>query len=397
MTGLLFCCLLFSGLKFILNVEGYDCMVSSLTSIFVADIFGVVLVAVLLAGNRWLLRSASIENRALLAMVILTMVSCGMDCLLFAIDKINIPILRMIAIFGDSWLYVSNLLCAFLWLFFLTKYACGGISKWHMNVLLVVVGLGLLGVLFNLFYPFIFSIDETNTYHRYWGYWLYTAVDYLITIDSIAVYFWKKSKNGVLRIFPIGVYLIPLMIGTVAQTVFYGVSAIAASLAISMAGVLTTMQTDLIFKDGLTGLYNRIYLDHHLASVAQSRNSVINALMLNMKGLKIINEKFGHAVGDEALKNLAKVLQKSMGDVGVPLRYSGDEFIVLLNTRNEAEMNSCLQAIDISLEKFNEKSNVPYELAVAVGSAQQDLRTYGVDGFINTIHTKMRENKSKAT
>lgn len=372
-------------------------MISSLTSIFVADVFGFVLVAVLLAGNRWLFRSASIENRALLAMVLLTMVSCAMDSTLFAIDGINNSILRIVAIFGDSWLYVSNLLCAFLWLFFLTKYACGGISKRHMNALVTVVGLGLLGVLINLFYPFIFSIDETNTYHRYWGYWLYTVVDYLITMDSIAIYFWKKSKNGVLRIFPIGVYLIPLMIGTIAQTVFYGVSAIAASLAISMAGVLTTMQTDLIFKDGLTGLYNRIYLDHHLTSVVQSKNSVVKALMLNMKGLKVINAKFGHAVGDEALKNLAKVLQKSMGDVGVPLRYAGDEFIVLLNTHNEAEMNSCIQAIEISLENFNSKSNAPYELAVAVGSAQQDLRVYGVDGFINTIHTKMRENKAKVS
>jgi len=367
----------------------------TLTSIFVADIFGVVLVAVLLAGNRWLLCSASIENRALLAMVVLTMISCAMDAILFAIDTINIPLLRVVAIFGDSWLYASNLLCAFLWLFFLTKYACGGISQKHMRALLVVVGLGLLGIIVNLFYPFIFSIDETNTYHRYWGYWIYVAMDYLITMDSIAIYLWKKSKNGVRRIFPIGVYLFPLMIGTLAQTMIYGISAIAASLAISMAGVLTTLQTDLIFKDGLTGLYNRIYLDHHLASIVQSRNSVVNALMLNMKGLKKINAKFGHAMGDEALKNLAKVLQKSMGDVGVPLRYSGDEFIVILKTQNEAELNSCIQAIEISLENFNSKSGAPYELAVAVGSAQQDLRTYGVDGFINTIHTKMRENKSK--
>lgn len=368
-------------------------MESSLTSIFIADGFGVVLVAVLLAGNRWLLRSRTIENRALLAMVILTMVCCAIDPFLFAIDGINNSALRILAIAGDSWLYVSNLLCAFLWLFFLTRYACGGISKGHLNFLLAVVGLGLVGIVVNLFYPFIFSISEENLYHRYGGYWIYTSVDYLITLDSIVVYLWKKSKNGVLRIFPIGVYLFPLMIGTFAQTMFYGVSTIAASLAISMAGVLTTLQNDLIFKDGLTGLFNRIYLDHHLKSVAQGRDSVINALMLNMKGLKVINERFGHAIGDEALKNLAKVLQKSMGDVGVPLRYSGDEFIVLLKTQNNAEMNSCIQAIEICLEKFNTKSNAPYELAVAIGSAQQDLRVHGVDGFINTIHTKMRENK----
>lgn len=372
-------------------------MDSSLTSIFIADGFGVVLVAVLLAGNRWLLRSRTIENRALLAMVVLTMVCCAMDSILFAIDKIDNSVLRIFAVVGDSWLYISNLLCAFLWLFFLTKYACGGISKGHLNFLLTVVGVGLAGILVNLFYPFIFSISADNVYHRHWGYWVYTSVDYLITMDSIIIYFWKKSKNGVLRIFPIGVYLFPLMIGTFAQTMFYGVSTISASLAISMAGVLTTLQNDLIFKDGLTGLFNRIYLDHHLRSVAQGRDSVINALMLNLKGLKIINEKYGHAVGDEALKNLAKVLQKSMGDVGVPLRYSGDEFIVLLKTKNNAEMNSCLQAIEICLDQFNRSSNAPYELAVAIGSAQQDLRMYGVDGFINTIHTKMRENKGKVS
>lgn len=370
-------------------------MESSLTSIFVADVIGVVLIMVMLAGNRWLIRSRSIENMALLAMVVLTMVGCAMDLLLFIIDGVPGTFFRILALFGDSWLYASNLLCAFLWLFFLTKYACGGLSKLHLNILLGVVGFGLLGVVVNLFNPFIFSISPENVYERHWGYWLYTSMDYLITMDSIIVYFWSKSKNGVMRIFPIGVYLFPLMIGTFAQTMFYGISTIAASLAISMAGVLATLQNDLIFKDGLTGLFNRIYLDHHLSSVVVKRNSMVSALMLNLKGLKGINERFGHAIGDEALKNLARILQKSMGEVGVPLRYAGDEFMVILNTHNIAEINSCIQAIEISLEKFNTTANAPYELGVAVGFAQQDLREVGVDGFVNTIHTKMRENKGK--
>ncbi len=368
-------------------------MGTSLTSIFVADIFGVVLIAVLLAGNRWLLRSKTMEMKALLAMVILTMVCCAVDPVLFAIDGVNIPGLRYLAIVGDSWLYASNLLCAFLWLFFLLRYACGGISKNHLNILLVVLSLGIVGIFVNLFYPFIFSISEDNVYHRHWGYWVYTCVDYLITMDSIIVYFWSKSKNGVLRIFPIGLYLFPLMIGTLAQTMFYGISTIAASLAISMAGVLVSLQNDLIFKDGLTNLFNRIYLDHHLAAIAGTQDATVNALMLNLKGLKAINHKYGYAMGDDALVNLARVLQKSMGAVGVPLRYAGDEFIVLLKAKNEAETNSCIQAIEIGLENFNAKTKAPYELAVAIGHAEQDLRKYGVDGFINTIHTKMRENK----
>lgn len=360
-------------------------MQSTLVSIFVADVIGVVLMVVMLAGNRWLVRSRSIENKALLAMVFLTMVGCAMDLLLFVIDGVPGSLFKVLAYFGDSWLYVSNMLCAFLWLFFLTKYAYGGISKIHMDILLAVLGLGIVGVFVNLFEPFIFSIGPENVYERHWGYWLYTSVDYLITMDSIIVYFWSKSKNGIMRIFPIGIYLIPLMIGTFAQTVFYGISTIAASLAISMAGVLTTLQNDLIFKDGLTSLYNRVYLDFHLSSVARNRNSVVSALMLNLKGLKGINEQFGHAVGDDALKQMARILKNTLGTVGVPLRYAGDEFMVILNTHNGAEIKSCIQAVEISVEKFNKQSNAPYELAVTVAASQEDLRKVGVDGFVNTF------------
>lgn len=361
--------------------------------IYIANVFGAVLLAVVAAGNFWKLPRKNVESVALMTMLILGFLNCVVDPIVFTAEGKSGDTARYINIIGNTWLYGSNMFCSTLWFVFLSQHICGGVSKLHKTILKVIVGLGTIGIFANLICPFAFSIDEHNVYQRLWGYWAYTIIDYGITMDSIVVYFWSRMRNGILKYFPIWVYFFPLMLGTLAQTIFYGVSTISAGLAIAIAGIFSSLQNELIFRDRLTGLYNRVYLDFHLNLFSRKRRNVMTGMMLDLNSFKKINDDYGHSVGDRALIAMADILQKSIRNYGVAIRYAGDEFIILLNTQDQNISERVIHEIQYRLEKFNQNTKEPFRLSTSIGEGLLDLKKDTMDSFINSIDHAMYENK----
>ena len=86
-------------------------------------------------------------------------------------------------------------------------------------------------------------------------------------------------------------------------------------------------------RDGLTGLLNRRALEDALAQQLECSHRSGEAfcvLMLDADHFKQINDRFGHAVGDLALKHLSKLLRAHMRSVDRLARFGGEEFLVLL-------------------------------------------------------------------
>lgn len=97
------------------------------------------------------------------------------------------------------------------------------------------------------------------------------------------------------------------------------------------------MQTELLreeaIRDGLTGLYNHKYMFDTLKrfeELALRYQKYFSVIMLDIDYFKKINDTYGHAVGDEVLKELAGMLRKSVRKADVVGRYGGEEFILLL-------------------------------------------------------------------
>ena len=95
----------------------------------------------------------------------------------------------------------------------------------------------------------------------------------------------------------------------------------------------------LSFHDFLTGLYNRRFYETELVRLNTKRFLPISLILCDINGLKLVNDSFGHQVGDEVLKGFASCLQKIGRSSDIIARIGGDEFIMLLphTTANAAE------------------------------------------------------------
>lgn len=85
--------------------------------------------------------------------------------------------------------------------------------------------------------------------------------------------------------------------------------------------------------DELTGLWNRRFLLDSLRlshSFAVRQRIPLSIVMLDVDHFKSFNDDFGHAAGDEALRDVAALIQSCARDHDVAARYGGEEFVILL-------------------------------------------------------------------
>lgn len=85
--------------------------------------------------------------------------------------------------------------------------------------------------------------------------------------------------------------------------------------------------------DSLTGLLNSRSLSRiveHLINQAQANSSSVSVLFIDLDDFKSINDRFGHPMGDKFLRFFAQILQISVRDEDIAIRYAGDEFVVIL-------------------------------------------------------------------
>src|SRR5437870_13405443 len=93
------------------------------------------------------------------------------------------------------------------------------------------------------------------------------------------------------------------------------------------------------FKDEVTGLYNRRFFSLRLEEeISRFRrfNHPVSVVVLDLDGFKSVNDEFGHAVGDETLRDVGQILMKHSLGINVVSRYGGDEFAVLLVETSKA-------------------------------------------------------------
>jgi diguanylate cyclase (GGDEF)-like protein len=107
------------------------------------------------------------------------------------------------------------------------------------------------------------------------------------------------------------------------------------------------LQRDSI-RDGLTGVFNRTYLDEALAteySRQRRRGGLLGLAFVDLDGFKQINDQYGHFAGDAVLREVGTRLRREVRDSDVVARYGGDEFCILAGDMTESGMKAFSQRL----------------------------------------------------
>ena len=151
--------------------------------------------------------------------------------------------------------------------------------------------------------------------------------------------------------------------------------------------------------DSLTGLLNRRGVQHHLEeslSRAREASSPVAVLLLDLDGLKYLNDNFGHHAGDRALRSVALALRAKLSAGELCARYAGDEFVIGLPGCSPADAHARLlhlqAAVDALTIDLGEGTSRP--LAISAGAAvfPEDGATF--DQLIAVADQRMYANKS---
>jgi diguanylate cyclase (GGDEF)-like protein/PAS domain S-box-containing protein len=146
----------------------------------------------------------------------------------------------------------------------------------------------------------------------------------------------------------------------------------------------------LSFHDTLTGLYNRTYFEEELARLDTRRQLPLTIVMGDVNGLKVINDAYGHAKGDEFLKKIASILKDAFRDEDIISRWGGDEFITILPKTASRDTQNIIKRIK---KLCRERSTKDMPLSISLGIATKKEPEENIEDVIKKAEDKMYKCK----
>ena len=122
--------------------------------------------------------------------------------------------------------------------------------------------------------------------------------------------------------------------------------------------------------DDLTGISNRrgfTTVAEHALKLCRRNNIPATLLMFDLDDFKQINDTYGHAEGDKALKAFSNLLSLEFRESDVIGRLGGDEFAVLLAGTASEDMQQAVKRLEVAAKRFSEEDNKDYILKFSTG------------------------------
>lgn len=146
----------------------------------------------------------------------------------------------------------------------------------------------------------------------------------------------------------------------------------------------------LSFHDQLTGLHNRHFLNEQKKHLSTLRNYPMSLVMIDVDGLKLVNDAFGHKAGDSVLIKVAQCLKESLTPDTTILRWGGDEFLVLLPNTTYQETKELVPILDLQMRN---KLKEPIESSTSFGYAEINEDISGFEEAFRLAEKMMYKQK----
>jgi diguanylate cyclase (GGDEF)-like protein len=155
------------------------------------------------------------------------------------------------------------------------------------------------------------------------------------------------------------------------------------------------------FTDYLTGLKTRGYFEQQLElemKRCERNRADLSLLMLDIDYFKPLNDRYGHHVGDQVLRDVAALLTKDMREVDTVARYGGEEFVIVLPEVNAFSASRVAQRIRGSIDQakfFAGSADVVEHLTISIGIAVYPQDTRFKRDLIESADAALYDAKSR--
>ncbi len=149
---------------------------------------------------------------------------------------------------------------------------------------------------------------------------------------------------------------------------------------------------NLSIMDSLTNVYNRNYFENQLEILKETSLEGISFLLVDIDGLKLVNDTQGHAMGDHYLKTVSSILKEQFSTAEFIARIGGDEFIVVLKDSLESDVLQSKLGLKSKFDVLNEDGRlIPF--SISIGFSTYDTMTSTVEDLIRVADDFMYREK----
>ena len=146
----------------------------------------------------------------------------------------------------------------------------------------------------------------------------------------------------------------------------------------------------LSYHDQLTGLYNRRFYEEELLRLDTPRNLPIALIMADVNGLKLINDAYGHQMGDKVLKEFAEILKKECRHDEIASRVGGDEFVILFSHTDQQSVESIVKRLNAAISNVRIDHTI---LSVSMGFALKENPVDDLNDVFKRAEDAMYQHK----
>lgn len=265
-------------------------------------------------------------------------------------------------------------------------------TKWLTIIFLIPLVFIAVSDFVSIFNGWLFYVDASNHYQSqpYFDY-IQGGVNYFYalvpTIYAIIVAVKSRSRLQKIECLTYTIYMVIIIVATLLEGVFPHAPLLALANFLIIEIIFLMIQNMQIYNDALTNLNNRRHLNQYLESLLPKASEAhpVHLLLVDLNGLKRINDHYGHVEGDKALKTVAKALNNvAVQYHGFAARYGGDEFCLVGDDAFIAPKTLAL-ALEAELKKIQadvKEGPDSYLVTVSIGYATAISPSHNTEAFI---------------
>lgn len=364
-----------------------------------SSIVSFIILTIILLHSYNRLESILTQYKLYITLVILNMALIVIDILGWVFNGLPGSLNYICNIGFNTILYIAAPMIPSVWVL----YTCNLINsdrqkiKYTKATLLVLLSINAAITIISLFTGSYFYVDASNIYKRGPLFLVHIGYSTLLMLYSLTSVVAKRKQFQKKQYISIIMFYVAPFVGMIIQMIYYGVSFNWIGTAISLLIIYFNLQSRNLSTDYLTGVNNRfnfhIYIKEKIRSCSEKKT--FGAIMIDIDNFKKINDNFGHATGDEALKDTVQILRGSLRKDDYIARLGGDEFLIVVDMQFLEMLENTIIRIKNNVEKFNTQSAKPYKLSLSFGYAIYNFqKKMKPDDFINHLDRLMYEEKS---